>query len=91
MAQVTASDVYIRYIRALPADQRIKLIALIAQELETEVQLVQQRPLHNIMEFHGVGHASWDGSDAQEYVNRLRDEWEEREQLLRRDWTQPEQ
>ena len=27
-------------------------------------------------DFYGLGKEIWDGEDAQEYVNRLRDEWE---------------
>lgn len=43
--------------------------------------------LHNAMEFAGVGAGrpgSLQGKDAQEYVNELRAEWEEREQSWRR-------
>jgi DNA-binding NarL/FixJ family response regulator len=35
----------------------------------------KEQPLHDVMEFYGRGRASWDGTDAQEYVNRLRSEW----------------
>ena len=33
---------------------------------------------HNVMEFYGRGQASWDGTDAQDYVDRLRAEWDHR-------------
>jgi len=37
-----------------------------------------ERPLHNVMEFYGRGRTAWDGIDAQEYVNKLREEWDHR-------------
>ena len=36
-------------------------------------------PKHNIMEFHGLGKEIWEGIDAQEYINKLRDEWDRRD------------
>lgn len=46
--------------------------------LPAEVDESKERPLHNVMEFYGRGRASWDGTDAQEYVDRLREEWDHR-------------
>jgi hypothetical protein len=37
-----------------------------------------ERKRHSVMEFYGRGQASWDGTDAQDYVNRLRAEWDHR-------------
>jgi hypothetical protein len=37
-----------------------------------------ERKRHNVMEFYGRGRSSYDGTDAQEYVNRLRAEWDHR-------------
>lgn len=34
---------------------------------------------HSILELRGLGKEIWEGTDAQEYVNALRDEWAERE------------
>ena len=34
-------------------------------------------PKHSIMEFQGIGKELWEGIDAQEYVNRERDSWDE--------------
>lgn len=61
-------------IRTLPVDDRKRLISLIVDTL-TEPPSEKQR---NIMEFRGVGKEMWAGVDAQEYVNRLRDEWDQR-------------
>lgn len=64
-------------IRALPIYERKRLIGLIVDTLtETESPPVQKK--RSILEFEGVGAEMWQGIDAQEYVNRLRDEWDER-------------
>lgn len=35
--------------------------------------------LHSLAELYGIGKGLWEGVDAQEFVNALRDEWDERE------------
>ncbi len=41
------------------------------------VRLLKTEPYkkHNILELRGCGKKIWKGIDAQEYVNRLREEW----------------
>jgi hypothetical protein len=51
---------------------RIEKLGLHARDASAE-----HRP-HHVMEFYGRGRASWDGTDAQEYINRLRSEWAHR-------------
>jgi hypothetical protein len=78
MAALAVDDIYERHIRSLPAEQRLRLLARIAAELAAEGAATTGPRLHNVMEFYGVGRRSWDGSDAQEFVNKLRAEWDER-------------
>ena len=82
MATGTIDDIYERHIRPLSAQQRLRLLALIAEDLAEEAGMPTSEKLHDVMEFHGVGRGSWDGSDAQEFVNELRAEWDEREAAL---------
>jgi hypothetical protein len=35
-------------------------------------------PQRDIMELHGLGKELWNGVDAQDYVNELRQEWDRR-------------
>ena len=63
-------------IRALPVEQRKQLIKLIVDTLP-EADSDSPRKRHKIMEFRGVGAEMWEGIDAQEYVNRLRNEWDQ--------------
>jgi hypothetical protein len=78
MSAIKASDVYYDHVRALPVAERLKLMALLARDLEIEHGECEGEPRRSILELHGVGTGSRDGEDAQEYINRLRDEWEER-------------
>ncbi len=61
-------------IRSLSVEERKQLIALIVDSL-TEPQPDEE---HSILELEGLGAEIWQGIDAQEYVNRLRSEWDHR-------------
>ncbi len=62
----------IQEIRALSIDERKMLITLIADSL-TEASKTR-----SLLELEGLGADLWKGVDAQEYVNSLRQEWDER-------------
>jgi hypothetical protein len=68
-------EVYERHIKPLPAAERLRLVAIIAQDL---VSQPVEKPKRSIMELHGLGKEIWEGIDAQEYVNELRKEWDHR-------------
>ena len=71
----TAEEIYQQYIKLLPNGEKLRLIAKVSNDLaENE----SEKPKRSIMELHGLGAEIWDGIDAQEYVNKLRDEWEHR-------------
>jgi hypothetical protein len=55
-----------------PADKLRLLETLAAQLRGTMVS----HKRHRVREFRGIGQASWDGTDAQEFVNRERDAWD---------------
>ncbi len=69
-------EAMIEEIRTLPVEDRKQLIKMIVDTLPDAAEESPQK-LHNIMEFLGVGAEMWEGIDAQEYVNRLRDEWDQ--------------
>ena len=77
MSAITTSDIYYDHVRALPIAERLKLVGLIARDLEIEHGDCEGKPRRSILEFHGVGKGSMDGEDAQAYINRLRDGWED--------------
>ena len=76
MAASSGDEVYERHVRPLSAEQRLHLLARIAADLAREQSVAETPRLHDPVEFYGVGRRSWDGSDAQEFINTLRDEWE---------------
>ena len=43
--------------------------------LEREAAVYQDKT-YSILELRGMGKEIWEGIDAQEYVNKLRDEWD---------------
>ena len=70
-------ELYERQLAPLPSEDRLKLIAMLAQGLAKEEVAPQAQP-RNLMELHGLGKEIWEGVDAQDYVNRLREEWDHR-------------
>lgn len=78
MTKPTVIELYERHIRALPAAERLRLLALIAGDLADETEQPEDARLHDVMEFHGAGRASGDAGDAQQFVNELRAEWDQR-------------
>jgi len=64
-------------IRALPVNERKRLISLIVDTL-TENATPTPTKKRSILEFEGVGAEMWRGVDTRGYLNTLRDEWDER-------------
>jgi len=71
--QPALTDIYTRHIRGLSADDRLRLLALLANELAADGTLQKKRSL---LELEGLGAEVWDGIDAQKYVNDSREEWD---------------
>ena len=60
----------------LSPEEISELIKVLADKL---AQLSQQSSKkHHLLELAGLGAEIWEGIDAQEYVNQLRNEWDER-------------
>ena len=75
MAVTTSVAEIYEQIRALPAAQRLELVALIARELVAEGVTAPERPKVSLTELRGLGKEIWEGVDAQEYVDKLRGPW----------------
>jgi hypothetical protein len=50
----------------------LRLLEALAVQLRPHITASRR---HRISEFRGIGRATWDGTDAQDYVNRERDSW----------------
>jgi hypothetical protein len=71
---VDVKTLYVEQIRSLPPASRLQLLALIANDLAAPVQEKNRR----ITDLAGLGKELWQGIDAQEYVEQLRREWDDR-------------
>ena len=61
--------------KTLSGQERKELVKLLVDSLDVpEVAPRQQR---HLSELRGLGKEVWEGIDAQEYVDRLRNEWDE--------------
>ena len=74
---VDLQELYQQRLAPLSATDRLKLIALLARGLD-EAVAPPEPPRRNLMELHGLGKEIWEGIDAQNYVNQLREEWDHR-------------
>jgi hypothetical protein len=68
-------NIYDEHIKSLPREQQVQLLDLLQTELENGDDNGQR---HSILELHGLGKEIWQGVDGNEYVKKLRDEWEDR-------------
>ncbi len=48
----------------------------LVEELKSMIEDNKKRPQHQITELEGLGKEIWEGIDAQEYVDRERDSWD---------------
>ena len=62
--------------KTLSGQERKELLKLLVDSLD--VSEATPRPQRRLSELRGLGKEIWQGIDAQEYVNQLRSEWDER-------------
>ena len=63
---------YEQQIKPLPLPDQLRLIELIARDMARSA--TPEAASRSIMELHGLGAEIWQNIDAQEYVNKLREE-----------------
>lgn len=78
MTEADIHKLYARHIKPLPPEARLRLLSVMAQELARAPENDDPPQQHSIMELHGLGRDIWHGRDAQEYVNELRQDWDQR-------------
>jgi hypothetical protein len=76
MATTDARDLYDEHVKRLPPAERWRLVELIAHEMAAKTEKPSSE--RSLLELEGLGAAIWQGVDAQEYVNNLRREWDDR-------------
>ena len=65
-------EALLEQIRVLPISERKRLVHLI---VDTLTEPDEGKP-HNLLEFAGIAAHLADDEDPQDYINRLRDEWD---------------
>jgi hypothetical protein len=76
MAATTIYDLYSQHIRRLSSRERLRLAALILEELAERDQQEGQQP--RLLDLYGAGAHNSVSMDAQEYVDKLREERDHR-------------
>jgi hypothetical protein len=64
--------------KTLSPQERKELVKLLVDTIDTPAVEEPARKKHSILELAGLGKEIWEGIDAQEYVNQLRNEWDHR-------------
>ncbi|MBE9011746.1 hypothetical protein IQ250_16195 [Pseudanabaenaceae cyanobacterium LEGE 13415] len=62
----------------LPDEARLELISRLADQMRLKAAPVASQK-HKFTEFRGIAQNVMQGMDAQDWVNQLRDEWDDRE------------
>jgi hypothetical protein len=70
-------QVLLNEINQLSIDERKVLMNILSDSIDEPKR-------HSILEFEGIAQGLLNGADAQDYVNGLRDEWDERERNFRK-------
>jgi hypothetical protein len=68
-------NIYDEHIKPLKREEQRILLDMLQTELENGDDDGQRR---SILELHGLGKEIWQGVDPRDYVEKLRDEWEDR-------------
>lgn len=76
--QTNIETIYQQHIKPLSHDEQLKLLAKMAEELANGGEETEPAKKRSLLELEGLGAEIWEGVDAQEYVNELRNEWEHR-------------
>ena len=76
--QANIEAIYQEHIKPLSPDEQLKLLAKMAEELANKGEKTEPTKKRSLVELEGLGAEIWEGIDAQEYVNELRNEWEHR-------------
>ncbi len=75
---ITIEGIYCEHIRPRSRADRLKLIELASRDLAAEEPVEGTRKKRSLLELRGLGAERFPKMDAQEYVNQLRAEWDER-------------
>jgi len=67
----------IQEVQILSLEERRQLMHILLDMIIEPVQSETELSQRSLLDFYGLGAHAYDGTDAQEYVNQLRCEWDE--------------
>ncbi|CAK8719112.1 hypothetical protein GMJAKD_08385 [Candidatus Electrothrix aarhusensis] len=73
---MTVTQLYKQYIKPISITEQLELIALISKKLIVRTDVKEEK--RSLLELEGLGAEIWEGVDAQQYVDDLRNEWKDR-------------
>ncbi|MGB5686329.1 MAG: hypothetical protein WBM35_10975 [Candidatus Electrothrix sp.] len=73
---MTVAQLYKQYIKPISIAEQLELIALISKKLLVRTDVKEKK--RSLLELEGLGAEIWEGVDAQQYVDDLRNEWKDR-------------
>jgi hypothetical protein len=71
-------ETILKAIHNLPSDERAHLIHTIIEIFGDARESQEGERTRRLSELRGLGKEIWQNVDTQEYINRLRDDWDER-------------
>jgi hypothetical protein len=77
MSAMKAEDIYKRHIKTLSIEERMHIVEMIGRDVAKEAQEALHGSKRSVMELHGLGKDIWTGVDVQNYINELRNDWDE--------------
>lgn len=72
---IEVEHLYEQHVRQWPLPKQLRLVALISQKWIHQLDDAAESS-RSIMDLHGLGKEIWEGVDAQDYVDGLRQEWD---------------
>ena len=78
MDTLTVEQIYEKHIKPLSRVEQRSIISIAVKELSNSEDVAKPTSKRSVMEFRGVGKGSRDETDAQDYVDSLRKEWDHR-------------
>ncbi|TAE55288.1 MAG: hypothetical protein EAZ76_12630 [Nostocales cyanobacterium] len=71
----------INEIEQLSLIEKMQILEYLIKEIKQSVEAIAviPKPKYKVTDFYGIAPNLLSGKDAQEWVNQMRDEWEERE------------
>lgn len=75
MPTARVDDLYDLEIRGLPLPDRLRLAQRILGDVATDAAAKEAGSPRSLLDLEGLGAELWGSVDAQDYVDRLREEW----------------